>query len=110
MLNEDFYERTKRLCRKNCMTIEGLMSSCGLIKDTFAKWRRREIYPRADILMQMCQILNVSMEYMMTGEEEYRLNPRVVAIADFLEKNPEKLDAIETILFDKKVGQSSMLG
>ena len=60
--------------------------------------------------MQMCQILNVSMEYMMTGEEEYRLNPRVVAIADFLEKNPEKLDAIETILFDKKVGQSSMLG
>ena len=49
------------------------------------------------------------MEYLLAGETEIRYSPRVNAIANYLETNPEKLDAIEILLFEKSVGQSSKL-
>lgn len=107
MEQETFYERIKRLCKDKCITVEGLMISCGLTKDTFAKWRRRETFPRSDSLQKMSKCLDVSMDYLMTGEEDFRLNPRVMAIAKFLSDHPEKLDAIEVLLFEKNAGQSS---
>lgn len=69
MEREDFYERTKRLCKEKGLTIEGLMVSCALTKDTFMKWRKRGTFPKADDLNKMCQLLRVSMDYLYAGEE-----------------------------------------
>lgn len=45
-------------------------------------------------------------KYLITGEESHRYDARIIAIANALEADPEKLDAVEVLLFDKKVGQS----
>ena len=104
------YERIKTLCKQRNMTVESLMASCNLRRETFSKWQSRDTFPRADSLYDISRTLGVSVEYLFTGKEENHFSPRVQAIAIYLENNPEKVDAIEILLFEKSVGQSSMVG
>ena len=64
----DFYERTKKLCKEQNITIETLMLKCNLARETFSKWGARKSYPRSDNLYDMSKVLGVSMDYLFTGE------------------------------------------
>lgn len=66
----DFYERTKKLCKEQNITVESLMATCGLGRETFSKWKARDSFPRADNLYDMSKTLGVTMEYLLTGEKE----------------------------------------
>ena len=63
----DFYERTKKLCKEQNITIETLMLKCNLSRETFSKWGARRSYPRSDNLCDMSRVLGVSMDYLFTG-------------------------------------------
>jgi len=103
----DFYERTKNLCKEQQITIEGLMTSCDLTKDTFMKWRKRSTFPKADDLYKMCKILKVSMEYLLMGEE--RLGCEADLVYKFLKENrPGELADIRCEL-QKKYGHSGTM-
>ena len=63
----DFYERTKKLCKEQNITIETLMLKCNLARETFSKWKARRTFPRSDNLCDMAKNLGVSMDYLFTG-------------------------------------------
>lgn len=68
----DFFDRVKLQVKCNNMTIESLMTT--VLKKKFAKqvyqnWRRRECLPKVDVCLQMADLLNVSVRYLVTGEE-----------------------------------------
>ena len=103
----DFYERTKQLCREKQITIENLMVSCDLTKDTFMKWRKRATFPKADDLYKMCKIFGVSMEYLLKGEDTVTPS-RAQLVYNFLKDNrPGELTDILTEL-EKKNGISGI--
>lgn len=102
----DFYERTKMLCKERNITVEALMAACNLRRETFAKWGARKSYPRSDNLYDMSKVLNVSMEYLLMGEEKAEIPPRLQAVVDALSSDEEKLAAVETLLGLKKDGSS----
>lgn len=102
----DFYERTKMLCKERNITVEALMAACNLRRETFAKWGARKSYPRSDNLYDMSKALNVSMEYLLMGEERTVIPSRFQAIIDVLSLDDDKLVAVETLLGLKKDGSS----
>lgn len=62
--------------------------------------------PKLEDAFRISVALGCSMEYLLTGEIAQNYNARIIAIANALEANPDKLDAVEILLFDKKAGQS----
>lgn len=65
--------------------------------------------PKLEDAYKLSAALGCSIEYLINGEENHKYNARITAIADALEADPDKLDAVETLLFNKKVGQSLKL-
>ena len=62
--------------------------------------------PRLDTAYQIASALGVSVEFLLTGKERIS-NPRLDAILNTLMADPDKLDAVEVLLFGKKAGASS---
>lgn len=62
--------------------------------------------PRLDTAYQIASSLGVSVEFLLTGKERIS-NPRLDAILNTLMADPDKLDAVEVLLFGKKAGASS---
>ena len=65
--------------------------------------------PKLEDAYLLSVALGCSLEYLITGKEEHRYDARVIAIANSLAANPDKLDAVEILLFGKKAGQSLKL-
>lgn len=61
-------DRIKNLCKKNNINITKLEKKAGLSNGQIGKWKER--YPRADQLYNVSKNLNVTMEYILTGEEK----------------------------------------
>lgn len=63
--------------------------------------------PKLEDAYRLSIALGCSLESLITGEEIRTPNPRINAIVKYLDTHPEKLDAIEILLFEKSAGQSS---
>lgn len=92
----------------NGATLKDLCDKAGLNYNSIRNRKSGDVYslPRMESGYQIAKALGVSLEYLLTGETDRSYNARIRAIADALESDPEKLDAVEVLLFDKKVGQS----
>lgn len=60
-------DRIKNLCEKNKINIAKLEKETGLSNGQIGKWKERQ--PRADLLYNIANYFNVSMEYILTGKE-----------------------------------------
>lgn len=65
----EFYERIKSLAKARGVTIEGVVKSAGMTRDSYNGYRRHENLPRADEALAIAQELGVSVEYLVTGKE-----------------------------------------
>ncbi len=65
----DFWDRIAHSLKAADMTQYQLAEECGIPLATFNKWKKGRVYPRADIVLRMSEILDVSMEYLLTGKE-----------------------------------------
>ena len=51
------------------------IESLGFSQSTIATWKSRNTFPKADDLYKIADYLNVSMEWLLTGEIKDRFNP-----------------------------------
>jgi len=67
--------------------------------------------PKLKDAISYAKALNVSVEELCNGKRlnPETLDPRIKAIADCLASDPEKLDAVEVLLFEKKHGNSGVM-
>ncbi len=76
----DFFTRVREVTKLRGTTIEQMLieiykgEKISSPRDVYNGWRRRKILPRADIAVKIAQFLNVSVEYLVTGEDT---NPEV---------------------------------
>lgn len=87
----DFYKRVKLQVKRNKMTIEYLMNTVlekKYSRDIYQGWRRRQCLPKVDVCLKMADLLNVSVRYLVTGEEieEDAFKTQFYHHKDFLEK------------------------
>ena len=102
-----FWKRFDDERDKQNLTINQIADDIRMKAQTIREQRSNNALPKTNDLYNMASRLGVSMEYLLTGKKSLRLNQRVMAIAQYLEDHPEKLDAIEVLLFEKSAGQSS---
>lgn len=68
------------LLKKNGASQADICNYIGIKYNVFTTWKTRETDPPAKYLVQICEFLNISLEYLLTGEE--KSSPTVVLTAD----------------------------
>lgn len=76
----DFVLKEKKLKR------EALADSCGISKNNFSNWSIRGTIPPADTIFKIAEYLEVSAQYLVTGETESGLPQDVLDIATDINK------------------------
>lgn len=94
----EFFNRVRELAKLKGLSIDGLMEMvCDeehkSPRDTYNGWRRRSCLPRADMAVKIANILGVSVEYLVTGDD---FNPDVVFCAEY-KKYSEMLEDIKLL-------------
>lgn len=104
----DAYEFWKRVDEKNPYnTVKQLTDLSGIEYSRVKRNRSDERMPSVEDVYKLSSTLNIPMEYLLTGEtKQVFYSPRVRAIAEALEKDEERLGAVEVLLFGKNAGQS----
>ena len=96
-------------CREQIgLTLNDICLRTGIKIDKIKNWRTRLTIPQADELFLVAEALDVSMEYLLTGQttKVQIYSARVKAVADELQKDQDKLGAVEVLLFGKNAGAS----
>ncbi len=68
MEKETFYERLERILEQNNVQKKDLAEKCGISQNGISTWKVTGTIPRADIAIKIAKHLNVSVEYLITGE------------------------------------------
>ena len=68
MINESFNERLERLLKKNNLQKKDIAEKCGISQNGISTWKVTGTIPRADIAVKIAKCLNVTTEYLVTGE------------------------------------------
>lgn len=81
----DSVERIKKICKERGIAISKLERECGFANAYFNGLRRGMI--PADRLQIVAEYLGVSTQYLLTGDEEYYINPETAELAQELYDN-----------------------
>ena len=63
------YERFERLCKENGYTPSGAVIAIGRSKNLAAKWKTTNATPSADVLHELANLFDVSVDYLLGKEE-----------------------------------------
>lgn len=66
---ELFAERLERLIKEKKLTQIAVADSVGIRRPTISDWKKNGSYPTADVAVKIAKLLNVSVEYLVTGED-----------------------------------------
>ena len=87
---ELFAERLERLIKEKGLTQVAVADSVGIRRPTISDWKKNGSYPTADVAVKIARLLGVSVEYLVTGEEndsaKSELEELKRTIKDFAEK------------------------
>lgn len=89
-----FYERFEKLCRERGYTPSGAVLAIGRSKNLAAKWKNTGATPSAEVLNQLSELFDVSVDFLLGKEDAAAANDSIAARQDVLDR-PEM-----RILFD----------
>lgn len=89
------YEIFEKLCAKKNVTPYRVGKATGIATSTFSDWKNGHSTPKQDKLKKIADYFEVSVDYLMTGQESdnteqpYYLNDDAREMAQFMFENPE---------------------
>lgn len=87
------YEIFEHLCTLNNVTPYRVCKETGLTTATISNWKAGRYVPKQDKLQKIADYFNVSLEYLMTGEEKetdrYYINEETAQVAQEIFENKE---------------------
>lgn len=92
-----FFERVKKLVRSNGTTIGAVAVSGGITLGSYNTLRKRGLLPRADVVQKIAKTLNVSMEFLLTGEEGVQISPADAVLLSRARKWASLLNDLEMV-------------
>ena len=89
-----YYENFERLCNLNNVRPGTVSKATGISTATLTSWKQGKYTPKQDKLQLIADYFNVSLEYLMTGEEKeggeiYYLNEETAKMAQSIFENKE---------------------
>ena len=66
------YEIFERLCMENQVTASKVSRATGIATATLTNWKQGKYTPKSDKLQKIADYFGVSLEYLMTGNEQER--------------------------------------
>lgn len=90
------------LRKKNKMSQENLADKLGITRQTISEWERCEAYPSVERLIQLSELFNVSLDFLIFGKEHERLNTEETETNEF---KFSRLSNTNTYVFGEKDGQ-----
>lgn len=98
MLKDDFWTRLEREKNRSKISSRQIALQAGISESTFKQWKGNGRLPKAEDLIKICKVLNVSIDYMLTGKD-MMYNERVMEIAQACSRaSEEDLQLVERIL------------
>jgi transcriptional regulator with XRE-family HTH domain len=84
MNSEFFWKMVKLEVERQKTSFEWLYMKTEIPKGTFSSWKNRNIVPRADAVYRIAGALNVSLEYLLTGNDRIGKpsNPKIQGIIE----------------------------
>jgi SOS-response transcriptional repressor LexA len=106
----DFSERLEMLIKAKNMSQKAMAEYLGIRRPSISDWKSLGTIPGADIAIKLAQFLNVSVEYLITGEDRTKLTDEqrnLLRNYDKLDKRDKQtvLDLIETMLKNQQKGE-----
>ncbi|ADK81286.1 helix-turn-helix domain-containing protein [Sediminispirochaeta smaragdinae] len=88
----DFWERLKTLIKEQKTTQEWVANKTGVSFGTFRKWMSRKTMPNADQAVEIAEVLDTTVEYLVTGKnpDNWQVPKRYADIVEDLEALDEK--------------------
>jgi SOS-response transcriptional repressor LexA len=108
-----FIERLETLLKKKGISQKSLAEYIGIRNPSISEWKKEGTIPRADVAIGIAKFLDVSVEYLITGEDKAGLTPEqrdLLRNYDQLDTRDRQtvLDLIDTMLKRQQKGEESM--
>ncbi|MBR6081195.1 MAG: helix-turn-helix transcriptional regulator [Treponema sp.] len=89
---ELFAERLERLIKEKKLTQIVVADTVGIRRPTISDWKKNGSYPTADVAVKIAKLLEVSVEYLITGKED---NPYIEENKNLKEKIQKAIEALQ---------------
>ncbi|ADK81637.1 helix-turn-helix domain-containing protein [Sediminispirochaeta smaragdinae] len=96
----DFWERLKTLIKEQKTTQEWVANKTGVSFGTFRKWMSRKTMPNADQAVEIADVLDTTVEYLVKGKSSDTWQPprRYADIVKLLEElDDSELEAVKVL-------------
>lgn len=112
MTGENIVDRVDTILKEKNLKRQALADSIGVSLQSFTDWKRRNSIPAGDILLRIAKYLNVSLEWLITGEDEEGLSPEIRALVEkikILDQNDFKaVQQLVNVLAERYLADSAL--
>lgn len=85
----DFYERLRKICSEKNITVTKMLHEVGLSSANTGYWKKGQL-PKGDALLKISSYLNVSVDWLLTGEYVTDLDDDEIKLVGFYRAVPDK--------------------
>lgn len=97
-----YYENFEKLCKINNVKPGTISKATGISTATLTSWKQGKYTPKQDKLSLIADYFNVSVDYLMTGEEnpisDDIVSEHIELISKWIKLSPEKQKAVMDII------------
>lgn len=112
MIGKEIVERIDTLLIGKNIKRYALAETVGISVQAFSDWKSRGTIPAGDILLRIARYLNVSLEWLITGEDEEGLSPEIRALVEkikILDQNDFKaVQQLVNVLAERYLADSAL--
>ena len=84
-----FYERLKEICKEQHVSVSAMLKDLHLSTGSTGNWKKGQL-PKGEVLMQIADYLNTSIDYLLFGEYRTNLNEEQLKLLELYEATPER--------------------
>lgn len=84
-----FYDRLRELCKQNSTTVTAMLAELGLSTGSTGNWKKGQL-PKGDVLKQIADYLNTSIDYLVYGEYKCNLTEEEKHLLELYQITPDR--------------------
>ena len=102
-----FYERLRELCKQNHTTVSAMLTELGLSTGSTGNWKRGQL-PKGDVLKQIADYLDTSIDYLVYGEYKCNLSDEEKRLLALYRKTPDRAKYKVVCDFERMVEEETV--
>jgi len=99
-----FLDIFTKLCEEKGLSVSKAAENCGISRSTASKWKQKGLVPSMDTLKKISDYFDVSVDYLLYGEEKNKADlekPAVEDLHEYIKSIKERQEVRKLILHTK---------